>query len=251
MLSRPRSRTAADSFNPSRVSTLTLSLRRRALAEFLGTALLAMVVIGSGIAAQRLSQGNAGLELLENALATGAGLTAIIYMFGSVSGAHLNPAVSIADAWLGRIPWLEVWGYIPAQVLGCITGTIVSNIMFSEAAVTISAKHRASGGHFLSEFIATTGLLLLIFALVRHHRQAAIPAAVGTYIAGAYFFTSSTSFANPAITVGRMFSNSFAGIAPSSVPLFVLAQLLAVPAVVLLMWVLYPKTQSEPVRETT
>ncbi len=226
-----------------------LHLGRRVLAEFLGSALLAMVVIGSGIAAQRLSPGNTGLQLLQNALATGAGLTAIIYMFASVSGAHLNPAVSITDAWLGRVPWREVWAYVPAQVVGCITGAIVANVMFSEAAVTISTKQRASGAHFLSELIATAGLLLLIFALVRTDRRTVIPAAVGAYIAGAYFFTSSTSFANPAITVGRMFSDSFAGIAPSSVPLFVVAQLLAVPAVVLLIWVFYPMNQPEAVKD--
>jgi arsenate reductase len=227
-----------------------LSLGRRALGEFLGSALLAMVVIGSGIAAQRLSPADIGLQLLENALATGAGLTAIIYMFGAVSGAHLNPAVSITDAWLGRVPWREVWAYVPAQIAGCVTGAIVANVMFSEAAVTISVRHRATGAHFLSEFIATVGLLLLIFALVRTDRRTVIPAAVGAYIAGAYFFTSSTSFANPAITVGRMFSNSFAGIDPSSVPLFVAAQLLAIPAVVLLVSVLYPVTRPEPVKET-
>jgi glycerol uptake facilitator-like aquaporin len=228
-----------------------MNLGRRVLAEFLGSALLAMVVVGSGIAAQHLSPGNTGLQLLENALATGFGLTAIIYMFGAVSGAHLNPCVSLADAWLGHAPWREVWAYIPAQVVGCVTGAIVANVMFSEAAISISTKHRASGAHFLSEFIATAGLLLLIFALVRSGRREVIPPAVGAYIAGAYFFTSSTSFANPAITVGRMFSNSFAGIAPSSVPAFVVAQLLAVPAVVLLVWVLYPATQSEPVKEST
>jgi glycerol uptake facilitator-like aquaporin len=226
------------------------NLGKRAVAEFLGSAFLAMVVIGSGIAAQRLSPGNAGLQLLENALATGLGLTAIIYMFGSVSGAHLNPAVSIADAWLGRVPWREVVIYVPSQVAGCIGGAILANVMFSEAAVSISSKHRASGAHFVSEIVATFGLLFLIFALVRTDRRTAIPAAVGAYIAGAYFFTSLTSFANPAITVGRMLSDSFAGIAPSSVPSFVLAQLVAIPLVVLAIWVFYPTpTRSEPAME--
>lgn len=229
---------------------MNLSLSRRALAEFLGSALLATVVIGSGIAAQRLSPGATGLELLENALATGFGLMAIIYMFVSVSGAHLNPAVSITDACLGRVPWREVLAYIPAQIVGCISGAIVANVMFSEAAVSISTKHRGSGAHFLSELIATAGLLLLIFALARTDRLAVIPGAVGAYIAGAYFFTSSTSFANPAITIGRMFSNSFAGIAPSSVPLFVLAQVLAIPATVLILEFLYPTTRSETVKES-
>ena len=224
---------------------MILSLVRRALAEFLGTGLLAAVVVGSGIAAQEFSPGVTGLELLENALATGAGLVAIIYMVAGASGAHLNPVVSIADAALGRISWREVAAYIPAQILGCITGAVVANVMFSQAAVSISTKHRASGAHFLSEVVATTGLLVLIFALVRSERRSAIPLAVGAYIAAAYFFTSSTSFANPAITVGRMFSNSFAGIAPSSAPLFITAQLLAVPIALVIIGVLYPALHAE------
>ena len=168
---------------------------------------------------------------------------AIIYMFGPASGAHLNPAVSIADAWLGRIPWREVLAYAPAQIAGCIFGAVFANVMFSEAAVSISTKGRASGAHFLSEIVATTGLLVLIFTLARTGRRNVIPAAVGAYVAGAYFFTSSTSFANPAITVGRMFSNSFAGIAPSSVPLFILAQLVAVPIAVVLVTTLSADTR--------
>jgi len=144
---------------------------------------------------------------------------------------------------LGRIGWWEVSAYAPAQVLGCIAGAVVANVMFSEAAISISTKHRASGPHFLSEIVATAGLLVLIFALVRSDRRSAIPVAVGAYITGAYFFTSSTSFANPAITVGRMFSNSFAGIAPSSVPLFVVAQLVAVPIALVVIVTLYPATE--------
>ena len=224
---------------------MTLDLARRCVAEFLGTAFLAAVVVGSGIAAQQLSPDALGLELLENALATGAGLVAIIYMVIGVSGAHLNPVVSIADASLGRIRWAEISAYVPAQILGCIVGTVVANVMFSQAAVTLSTKHRASGAHFLSEVVATVGLLVLIFALVRSERRAVIPIAVGSYIAAAYFFTSSTSFANPAITIGRMFSNSFAGIAPSSVPLFIVAQLLAVPLALVVILVLYPVAQPE------
>jgi arsenate reductase len=219
---------------------VTLSLWRRALAEFLGSALLAMVVIGSGIAAQRLSPGNTGLELLENALATGGGLMAIIYMFGATSGAHLNPVVSAADALLGRMTWREASIYAPAQVVGCIGGAILANIMFSDAAITISVKHRATGPHFVSELVATVGLLMLIFALVRSDRVSAIPGSVGAYITAAYFFTSSTSFANPAITIGRMFSNTFAGIAPTSAPLFIGAQVLAVPVAVAVLLTLYP-----------
>jgi glycerol uptake facilitator-like aquaporin len=222
-----------------------LGLARRTFAEFLGTAFLAAVVVGSGIAAQQLSPDAVGLELLENAVATGAGLVAIIYMLGGASGAHLNPVVSIADASLGRIRWREVSAYVPAQVLGCIAGAVLANLMFSHAAITISTKQRASGAHFLSELIATMGLLVLIFALVRSDRRSVVPIAVGSYIAAAYFFTSSTSFANPAITVGRMFSNSFAGIAPSSVPLFVVAQLVAVPLALAVILVLYPSVPAE------
>src|ERR1700727_2061499 len=200
------------------------ALWRQLLAECLGCAFLAAVVIGSGIAAQQLSPGDVGLQLFENAAATAAGLFAIILMFGPVSGAHFNPVVSFADAALGGLSWRDAAAYLPAQVAGCVTGAVAANLMFSEAAVSISAKHRASGAHALSEVIATAGLLLVIFALARSGRAATAPAAVGAYIGAAYFFTSSASFANPAITIGRMFSNTFAGIAPSSVPVFIAAQ---------------------------
>jgi len=199
-------------------------LWRRLLAEFLGSAFLAGVVIGSGIAAQQLSPGNSGLQLLENAAATAAGLFAIILMFGPVSGGHFNPVVSFVDAGLGGLPWRDAAAYLPAQVAGCVSGAVVANLMFSLHAFEISTKHRASPAHFLSEIVATVGLLLVIFALARSGRSRLAPAAVGAYIGAAYFFTSSTSFANPAITVGRMFSNTFAGIAPSSAPSFVAAQ---------------------------
>jgi arsenate reductase len=177
------------------------SLPRRLFAEFLVTALLASIVIGSGIAAQHLSLGDVGLELFENAAATAAGLFAIILMFGPVSGAHFNPFV---DAAFGGLRWRVALAYLPTQVGGCITGAVVANLMFSEVAVSISVKHRASGGHFLAEILATIGLLLVIFALARTGPGASTPAAMGAYIGAAYFFTSSTSFANPAITVGRM-----------------------------------------------
>jgi arsenate reductase len=217
-----------------------VTLWRRVSAECLGSAFLAAVVIGSGIAAQRLSPGNPGLELFENAVATGAGLFAIIVMFGPVSGAHLNPVVSIVDAVFGGIRWVTVCLYIPAQVLGCFIGAIVANLMFGARAISISTHHRASAGHFLSEVVATLGLLLVIFALARSGRSSGAPSAVGAYIAAAYFFTSSTSFANPAISVGRIFSNTFSGIAPSSVPSFVGAQLLGGLAAVLILKFLYP-----------
>jgi glycerol uptake facilitator-like aquaporin len=215
-------------------------LPRRLAAEFLGSALLAAVVVGSGIAAQQLSPSDTGLELLENSAATAAGLFAIILMFGPVSGAHLNPVVSLADAALGGISWRDAAAYLPAQVAGCVTGTVVANLMFAQAAVSISVKHRASGAHALSEVIATAGLLLVIFALARTGRSASAPAAVGAYIGAAYWFTASTSFANPAITIGRMFSNTFAGIAPSSAPVFIAAQLVGGLAGVLLVRFLYP-----------
>jgi len=200
-------------------------LWRRLLAEFLGSALLAAIVIGSGIAAQTLSPGNVGLQLLENAAATATGLFAIILMFGPISGAHFNPVVSFVDAAFGGLKWRDAAAYLPFQTVGCIGGAILANVMFSEAAISISTKHRASGPHWVSEVVATIGLILVIFALARSGRSHLAPAAVGAYIGAAYFFTSSTSFANPAITVGRMFSNTFAGIAPSSVPSFVSAQI--------------------------
>jgi len=222
------------------VTSAPVPLWRRLAAEFLGSAFLAAIVIGSGIAAQRLSPGNTGLELLENAAATAAGLFAIILMFGAVSGAHFNPVVSFADAALGGMSWKDAAAYLPVQVAGCITGAVAANLMFALPAVSISVKHRASAAHALSEVIATAGLILVIFALARSGRLSSAPAAVGAYIGAAYFFTSSTSFANPAITVGRMFSNTFAGIAPSSAPGFIAAQIGGGIAGVLLIRVLYP-----------
>ncbi len=215
-------------------------LARRLLAELLGSALLAALVIGSGIAAQTLSPGDVGLQLFENAAATAAGLFTIILMFGPVSGGHFNPVVSLADASFGGIRWRDALAYLPAQVMGCVLGAILANGMFSLAAVSISTHHRASPAHLLSEVIATAGLLLVIFSLARTRRASTAPAAVGAYIGAAYFFTSSASFANPAISVGRMLSNTFAGIAPASVPGFVAAQLLGGAVAILLIRALYP-----------
>jgi arsenate reductase len=222
------------------VTTAPIPLPRRLAAEFLGSAFLAAIVIGSGIAAQRLSPSDTGLQLLENSAATAAGLFAIILMFGPVSGAHFNPVVSFADAAFGGLPWRDAVAYLPAQVAGCIIGAITANLMFAGAAVSISVKHRASGAHALSEVIATAGLVLIIFALARSGRLGSAPAAVGAYIGAAYWFTASTSFANPAITVGRVFSNTFAGIAPSSVPVFIAAQAGGGIAGVLIIRFLYP-----------
>ncbi len=216
-------------------------LGRRLLAEFLGSLLLAALVIGSGIAAQRMSPGDTGLELLENAAATAAGLFAIILMFGPVSGGHFNPVVSLADAALGGISWRDAAAYLPAQVAGCVTGAITANVMFSGAAVSISTDHRATFAHLLSEVIATAGLLLVIFSLARTGRSATAPAAVGAYIGAAYFFTSSASFANPAITIGRMLTNSFAGIAPSSAPWYIGAQIVGGALGLVLIRALYPQ----------
>src|SRR6516164_2775560 len=217
-----------------------VTLWRRLLAELLGSAFLAAVVVGSGIAAQRYSPGDTGLELLENAAATAAGLFAIILMFGPVSGGHFNPVVSFVDAAFGGLSWRDATAYLPAQVSGCIGGAVLANLMFAHAAVSISTKHRASGAHWLAEVVATLGLLLVIFSLARTGRGRTAPAAVGAYIGAAYFFTSSTSFANPAITVGRMFSDTFAGIAPSSVLPFIAAQILGGILAAAIIKVLYP-----------
>jgi glycerol uptake facilitator-like aquaporin len=218
---------------------VTAPLARRLLAEFLGSAFLAALVIGSGIAAAELTE-DVGLRLLENAAATAVGLYAIILMFGPVSGGHFNPVVSLVDALFGGITWRDAAAYIPAQLAGCVGGAILANAMFELSAISVSGHHRASPAHLLAEVVATVGLLLVIFALARTGRAATAPAAVGAYIGAAYWFTSSTSFANPAITVGRMFSDTFAGIAPASVPGFVVAQLVGGGLAVVLIRALYP-----------
>jgi glycerol uptake facilitator-like aquaporin len=215
-------------------------LPRRLFAEFLGSAFLAATVIGSGIAAAQLSPGDVGLQLLENAAATAAGLFTFILMFGPVSGAHFNPVVSLVDASFGGLRWRHALAYVPAQIAGCITGAITANLMFSLSAISISTHHRASGAHLFAEVIATLGLLLVIFSLARTRRGNLAPAAVGAYIGAAYFFTSSTSFANPAIDVGRMFSDTFAGIAPASVPAFIAFQLLGGAIAIAVIRTLYP-----------
>lgn len=216
------------------------SLLRRLLAEFLGSAFLAATVIGSGIAASTLSPGDTGLQLLENAAATAAGLFTFILMFGPVSGAHFNPVVSLVDAAFGGLRWRHAFAYVPAQIGGCVAGAVLANAMFSLAAISISTHHRASSAHLLAEVVATLGLLLVIFSLARTRRGELAPAAVGAYIGSAYFFTSSTSFANPAIDVGRMFSDTFAGIAPASVPPFIAAQLVGAALAFAMIRVLYP-----------
>ncbi len=214
---------------------------RELSAEFLGSAFLAAIVIGSGIAAQQLSPDQIGLQLLENTAATVAGLYVLINVFGPVSGAHFNPIVSFADVALGTNTLRRAFSYLPAQVAGCSLGALAANAMFSLPLFQISTHHRATSPHFLSEIIATAGLVLVIFALSKNGGEQKIAGSVASYIGAAYFFTSSTSFANPAIAVGRMFSNSFAGIAPSSIPAFVIAEIIGGILAVLLVRFLFPR----------
>jgi arsenate reductase len=216
---------------------------RRAVAEFIGTALLLVAVVGSGIAAQRLSPGDTGLELLENALATGAGLAAIIVAVGPVSGAHLNPVVSLVDAAFGGLRARELAAYVVAQLAGAATGVVVANLMFSLPAITLSTHSRSNAGLWLGEVVATLGLLLVIFGAVRSGRGGVVPFAVGAYISGAYFFTSSTSFANPAVTMARALTNTFAGISPASVLPFVAAELIGCGLAWMVIRVLYPRAR--------
>ena len=224
--------------------TTPAPLPRRLLAEFLGTALLVTVVVGSGIAAQQLSPNDIGLQLLENSLATTLGLTVLILLFGPVSGAHFNPVVSLADWVLGRraghgLALRDVGTYAVAQVIGAIGGALLANAMFG-VGTAISTKDRVTAGHGIGEVVATAGLVALIFALARTGRAALAAPAVGAYIGAAYWFTSSTSFANPAVTIGRVFSDTFAGIAPGSVPGFVIAQLIGLALGLALTVALYP-----------
>ncbi|MEV4518026.1 MIP/aquaporin family protein [Dactylosporangium sp. NPDC049525] len=224
---------------------------RRLLAEFTGTLLLVTAVVGSGIMAATLSPNDAGLQLLENSVATAFALAALILTFGPVSGAHFNPVVSAADWFLGRrtgtgLTVRDLGGYVVAQTAGAIGGSILANLMFDLPAVAASGKDRAAGHLLLGEVVATAGLVLLVFALARSGRAPVAPAAVGAYIGGAYWFTSSTSFANPAVTVGRAFTDTFAGIAPASVPGFVAAQLVGLLAGVGLLLALYPSRRADP-----
>jgi glycerol uptake facilitator-like aquaporin len=220
-------------------------LPRRLLAEFTGTALLVTVVVGSGIAAQQLSPNDVGLQLLENSTATVFGLAVLILLFGPVSGAHFNPVVSAADWLLGRragtgISASHVASYTVAQITGGVVGAVLANIMFDRRVFEIATKDRITFGHLVGEVVATGGLIALIFALARTGRAALSAAAVGAYIGAAYWFTSSTSFANPAVTIGRMFSDTFAGIAPGSAPGFIAAQIVGGCLGLALIAALYP-----------
>lgn len=213
---------------------------RAAAGELLGSAGLAVVVVGSGIAAQRLSPGDTGLQLFENAVATALGLTVLILVFASVSGAHFNPIVTLSDIVLHRRAWSTAAVYLPAQVLGCIAGAVLADLMFAVPMVSWSTTHRDGLPLLLSEVVATAGLIVVIFALVRTDRSALAAPAVGAYIGAAYFFTSSTSFANPAITIGRMFTDTFAGIAPASVLPFIGAQLIGAAVGTAVVVLLFP-----------
>ncbi len=220
-------------------------LGRRLVAEFLGTGLLVTVVVGSGIAAQRLSAGDVGLQLLENSTATFLGLTVLILMLGPVSGAHFNPVVSAADWFLGRragtgLTGTEVLAYSAAQVVGAVLGAALANVMFEVPVTELATTDRTGMNLWVGEVVATAGLVALIFALARTGRGMLAAPAVGAYIGAAYWFTSSTSFANPAVTVGRVFSDTFAGIAPGSVPGFVVAQLIGGAVAVAVVRYLYP-----------
>jgi glycerol uptake facilitator-like aquaporin len=213
-----------------------MTISRRLTAEFLGTAFLVAAVIGSGIMAERLSGGNVAIALLANIIATGAALVALILAFGPISGAHLNPAVTLSVALENGISWLESSQYIAVQILGGITGAVAAHLMFGLSAISPSHHARSGPAQFLSEFIATFGLLCVIWGCSRSKSET-VPYAVGAYITAAYWFTSSTSFANPAVTIARSISDTFAGIRPVDAPLFVIAQLLgAISATFLFRW---------------
>jgi arsenate reductase len=216
------------------------SLARRVTAEAVGSGFLAAVVVGSGIFAQRLSPGEPGLQLLENSTATAAGLVALILAFGSVSGAHFNPVVTLADRVDGGLTTREAIAYVAAQLAGACVGAITANAMFDSPPVTPSTHERASAGLWLGEVVATFGLVLVILGVVRSGRTAAAPYAVAGYIAAAYWFTSSTSFANPAVTASRTLTDTFAGIAPASAPAFVAAQLAGAVSAIVLARFLFP-----------
>ena len=218
------------------------NLRARVAAEFLGTAFLVAAVVGSGIMAERLAGGNAAVALLANTIATGAALVALILACGSISGAHFNPVVSLADAIEGGLAWRETPAYIFAQVLGGVAGTLLAHAMFALPLVSFSRHARSGPAQIFSEFVATFGLLCVIWGCSRA-RPNAVPFAVGSYITAAYWFTASTSFANPAVTIARSLSNTFAGIRPADVLPFVIAQFAGgLVATFLFRWLQVPQS---------
>jgi len=220
---------------------LGLDLARRLVAEAIGTGLLIIAVIGSGIMATNLSPDDVGLQLLENAAATAGALVGLILMFGAVSGAHFNPAVTLVDRLFGSISTRDAGLYVIAQTIGGCIGAVTANVMFSLPAVELSTKTRSSGALWLSEVIATIGLLLVIHGCVRTGRASVVPFAVGLWIGGAYFFTSSTSFANPAVTIARTLSDTFAGIKASSAPMFIVMLVIGAVVAFALIRFLYPR----------
>jgi arsenate reductase len=222
-----------------------LDLPRRLVAEALGTCFLIVAVIGSGIMASRLSPNDVGLQLLENAAATAGALIGLILMFGAVSGAHFNPVVTLVDRAFGTITTRDTVAYVVAQTVGGCIGSVVANLMFELDAVNLSTKPRSSAALWLSEVVATVGLLLVIHGCVRTGRASVVPFAVGAWIGGAYWFTSSTSFANPAVTVARTLSDTFAGIKPSSAPMFIVMQLLGAAIAFALVRFIYPHDPPE------
>jgi glycerol uptake facilitator-like aquaporin len=223
-----------------------MTIAKRAAAEGLGSTLLLAAVVGSGIMAERLSGGNAALALLANAFATGGVLFCLVVAFGPISGAHFNPAVTLCDAWQRGMPWRDVPWYLAAQVGGALAGTAIADLMFGLPAFAPSHHARAGGPLWLGEFVATFGLLAVIWGCVRS-KNALVPFAVAAYIVGAYWFTSSTSFANPAVTLARSLTDTFAGIRPADVPAFVVAQFFgALAATALFAW-LSPKERSDHV----
>ncbi len=224
---------------------VTAALKTRLLSEFIGTAMLLIAVVGSGIMAESLSPNDTGLQLFEAAFAAGFALIAIILTLQPISGAHINPAVTLAERFMGGMTSKEATGYVSVQVAGAVTGTIIANLMFELPAVEISTTARASAGTFLGDVVATFGLLLLIFTMVRTGREKLIAFGVGTYIAGAYFFTSSTSFANPAVTVARTLTDTFTGITPGSAVVFVGAQLVGMALAIAAIHGLFPKGAGE------
>lgn len=221
---------------------MKVSLGRRATAEFLGTAFLVAAVVGSGIMSERLANGNAAVALLCNTIATGAALVALILTFGSISGTHFNPVVTLSDGLEHGIDWADTSAYIGSQILGGITGSVMANFMFDLPAISISHHARSGVGQIFSEFIATFGLLLVIWGCSRL-RSTAVPFAVGAYITSAYWFTSSTSFANPAVTIARCLSDTFAGIRPVDVVPFVIAQVMGGICATLFFRLLVPTLQ--------
>jgi glycerol uptake facilitator-like aquaporin len=227
-----------------------LDLHRRMAAEAFGTGILLVAVIGSGIAASRLSTGDIGLQLLENALATAAALVGLILMFGAVSGAHFNPVVTLLDRLLGTTSTRDTGAYLVAQVVGGCLGAVLANLMFELPAIELSTTERSSPALWLSEVVATVTLLLVIQGCVRTGRANVVPFAVGAWIGGAYWFTSSTSFANPAVTIARTLSDTFAGIAPSSAPMFIAMQLVGVVVALGLVRLFYPTTFPPDSHET-